>query len=156
MNNQNENGMSEIVKMVCRIIEGFIFLFGMYIVLFGHLTPGGGFAGGVILASAFVLILLAFGKERLNDVISEKTGLFLESFGALVFILGAAMGMLIMNSFFANYVNRLFGSMDFRFLSSGNILIYNIAIGVKVMAELFTVIYFLSVTHIFLKKRKKK
>jgi len=156
MNEQNEQGMSEIVKMVCRIIEGFIFLFGLYIVMFGHLTPGGGFAGGVILAGVFVLILLSFGKERLNNVISDKAGSFLESFGALVFILGAAAGMLIMNSFFANYTNRLIGSMPFRFLSSGNILIYNIAIGIKVMAELFVVIYFLSVTHILLKKRREK
>ncbi|HID57013.1 TPA: hypothetical protein EYP37_10830, partial [Candidatus Poribacteria bacterium] len=58
-----EQGMTVIVKTITRIVAGFITIFGAYIVLTGHLTPGGGFPGGVILACAFVLLTLAYGGE---------------------------------------------------------------------------------------------
>ena len=58
-----ERGMSVIVKTVTRLTLGFVLLYGVYIALNGHMAPGGGFAGGVIIALAFVHIMLAFGKE---------------------------------------------------------------------------------------------
>ena len=58
------NGMSLIVKRITRYTVGLIFLYGIYIVLHGHLTPGGGFAGGVIIALSFIHIVLAFGKKE--------------------------------------------------------------------------------------------
>ncbi len=59
MNNDPKEGMSLIVKTVNRWLKGFILLFGIYLVLYGHLTPGGGFPGGVVIACAFMLITLA-------------------------------------------------------------------------------------------------
>ena len=58
-------GMTIIVKTISSWIKVLIFLFGIYIILFGHLTPGGGFAGGVILASSYVLLMLAFDPANL-------------------------------------------------------------------------------------------
>jgi len=49
-------GMTIIVKTISSWVKILIVLFGIYIILFGHLTPGGGFAGGVILASSYVLV----------------------------------------------------------------------------------------------------
>lgn len=78
--------MSVIVKTVTRLTMGFILLYGIYITLNGHMAPGGGFAGGVIIALAFVHIMLAFGKETalfriharmLRIVISTSAILFL-------------------------------------------------------------------------------
>ncbi|MBU3958757.1 MAG: hypothetical protein KKE91_02725, partial [Candidatus Omnitrophica bacterium] len=57
-----EPGMTLIVKTITRLTVGLILLYGIYIVLHGHLTPGGGFAGGVIIALSFVHLMLAFGK----------------------------------------------------------------------------------------------
>ena len=56
-------GMTIIVKTISSWVKVLILLFGINIVIFGHLTPGGGFAGGVILASSYVLLMLAFGRE---------------------------------------------------------------------------------------------
>jgi len=53
-------GMTIIVKTISSWVKVLIVLFGIYIILFGHLTPGGGFAGGVILAASYVLLMLAF------------------------------------------------------------------------------------------------
>ena len=50
-------GMTVIVKTIASWVKVLIFLFGIYIIIFGHLTPGGGFAGGVILASSYVLLM---------------------------------------------------------------------------------------------------
>lgn len=46
----NEQGMTLIVKTVTRLTIGLILMYGIYITLHGHLGPGGGFAGGVIVA----------------------------------------------------------------------------------------------------------
>ena len=43
-------GMTVIVKTITGLISGLILLFGIYIVAHGHLTPGGGFAGGIIIS----------------------------------------------------------------------------------------------------------
>ena len=53
-------GMTLIVKTVTRWVKVFIFLFGVYIVITGHLGPGGGFAGGLIIACSYILLTLAF------------------------------------------------------------------------------------------------
>lgn len=55
--------MTIIVKTITRLTLGFILLYGIYIALNGHVSPGGGFVGGVIVALAFIHIMLAFGKE---------------------------------------------------------------------------------------------
>ena len=52
----NDGGMTLIVKNTARLVSGFITVFAVYIALTGHLGPGGGFAGGVILAAAAVLL----------------------------------------------------------------------------------------------------
>jgi multicomponent Na+:H+ antiporter subunit B len=56
-------GMTLIVKSISRITLGFIILYGVYITFNGDIGPGGGFAGGIIVALAFIQIMLAFGKE---------------------------------------------------------------------------------------------
>ena len=49
---------SVIVKTVCRILVPFIQMFGLYVIMHGHSSPGGGFQGGVILGSSFILLSL--------------------------------------------------------------------------------------------------
>ncbi len=56
MINNSKSGMSLIVKTVTGLVVCFIMLFGIYIILHGHLSPGGGFAGGVMVALSFVLL----------------------------------------------------------------------------------------------------
>ena len=59
-------GMSIIVKKVSQLVAPLIFMYGIYIILHGHLTPGGGFAGGAIISGAFILLVLSFGSELLK------------------------------------------------------------------------------------------
>ena len=65
-------GMTIIVKTISSWVKVLIVVFGVYIILFGHLTPGGGFAGGVILASSYILIMLAFGRKTAEENLPLK------------------------------------------------------------------------------------
>lgn len=57
---------SIIVKTFGSALAPFILMYGIYLILFGPVSPGGGFQGGVVLASAVVLVLLTHGKEKVK------------------------------------------------------------------------------------------
>ena len=76
-------GMSLIVKKITQLLIGLIFLFGINIILFGHLSVGGGFAGGVILTCGFILLMLAFGKDTTLGKMRTNVARFLSCTGAL-------------------------------------------------------------------------
>lgn len=127
-------GMTVIVKEVTKLISGFIFLYSIYIILYGHLTPGGGFAGGVILACGLVLLLLSFGREFTQTVYGPRGTAFWDVFGALCFLTVALLGYALGGVFFRNFLHREPG--DFTLLSGGIIPVCNVAIGIKVGAGL--------------------
>jgi len=128
-------GMTLIVKTITDFVAAFIVVFGAYIVLYGHLTPGGGFAGGVIIACAFILVMLAHGKEQAFARLPEKAAHALDSGGALAFLIIGWLGV-SGGFFFLNVFGR--GEM-FRLVSSGMIFPLNIAIAFKVGSSLFLV-----------------
>src|SRR4030066_70259 len=129
-------GMTVIVKKTTQLIAGIIFLYGIYIILHGHLTPGGGFAGGVILAGAFILRILAFGADAKGEDRSSLTASVFESIGGLLFIGVALAGMAITGIFFLNFLPK---GVPLALYSAGIIPICNIAIGIKVSAGLFSI-----------------
>ena len=139
-------GMTIIVKTVSSWVKILIFLFGMYIILFGHISPGGGFAGGVILASSYVLLMLAYGKDFAEENLPSEIASKLDCLGAFLFALVAILGLYIGGSFFVNFLyQKYLAGEAFRLISSGTIPLSNIAIGLKVGASLFLVIIYLSI-----------
>lgn len=135
----NKPGMTLIVKTITRYTVGLILLFGIYIVLHGHLTPGGGFAGGVIIALSFIHLMLAFGKEIALKKMSESTSSILESLGAIMFITIAIIGLAVSGYLFFNFLTAQKPNITtfFNLFSSGIIPLCNIAICLKVSAGLF-------------------
>lgn len=130
------NGMTLIVKRITRFTVSLIFLFGVYIVLHGHLTPGGGFAGGVIIALSFIHLVLAFGKDVALRRLSQASVSVIESLGGLMFWGLALLGILGGSYFFLNCLPK---GQPFRLFSSGIIVLCNIAIFLKVGAGLFAI-----------------
>jgi multicomponent Na+:H+ antiporter subunit B len=127
------DGMSPIVKNITRLVVGFIVLFGAYIVMYGHVTPGGGFAGGVILTGGLGLIVLAFGEVFARNVLTHDVAKITDSMGAMLFLLVSLFGY-ASGVFFLNLLPR--GTVGMLF-SAGTIPISNFAIGFKVGAGLF-------------------
>ena len=88
---------SILVKTLCRLLVPFIQLFGLYVIMHGHSSPGGGFQGGVILASSFMLLVLSDGLENVQQrfsvalvSVTTSTGVLLYAgVGVLCLLLGA-------------------------------------------------------------------
>ena len=130
-------GMTVIIKTVVRIIVGLVFLYGFYIILHGHLSPGGGFGGGVVLALGLLSVLLAYGRDDTLKWLRLGLVRDLENAGPLLFLGVGLIGMVWGGAFLANVLSK--GKL-FALLSSGIILPLNIVIGVKVGLSLFLVV----------------
>ena len=136
--------MTLIVKTIVRLLASLVMLFGVYLILHGHLTPGGGFAGGVIIAAGFVLLTLAFGKSLPLSKLSEKGASIFESIGALIFLGTALLGFA--GGYF--FLNLLPKGTAYKLFSAGIIPVCNIGIGLKVGTALFAVFVALIVLRI--------
>jgi len=130
-------GMSTIVKKVTQLMAGLIFMYGIYIILHGHLTPGGGFAGGAIVAGAFILLILAFGSSALKLKKEVGGSSNTESLAILMVVILALMALLFGSKvFFFNYLPK--GEAG-ELLSAGVIPLYNIFIGIEVAGAILTI-----------------
>ena len=120
---------SLIVRVSAQLIYPFIILLGAYVFIHGHLTPGGGFQGGAIIATG---VLLMFMSYRSFDV-NHKALTYMESLAGITFVVIGLAGLIWGGSFLQNFLplgipNELF--------SAGVIPIIYIAVGIKVGAEL--------------------
>ena len=124
---------SLIVHRGSQFLFPLILLFGGYIFLHGHLTPGGGFQGGSVIASAFLLLFLGNPGYRLR-----RTPLaVIESLAGLTFVIIGLIGLAIGGYFLNNFLPK--GS-EFALFSAGIIPILYAAIGLKVGVELAGII----------------
>ena len=98
------SGMSKIVKTISGIAFPFITIYGLYIIAHGHLTPGGGFQGGAIVASGCAMILISYGAIWTIGRVKEKNLSILESLGAVCFVLLAILGLGFGTVFFNNFL----------------------------------------------------
>ena len=135
MSREHDKGMSLIVKTITRLTVGLILLYGIYILSHGHVSPGGGFAGGIIVALSFVHLMLAYGKDVALKKLPRGVMTFLESTGAIMFLCIALLGFTA-GYFFLNFIGK---GEPFRLFSAGFIPLYNIAISLKVGAGLFAI-----------------
>jgi len=121
---------SEIVQTTLSILFPIILLFGVYIFINGHLTPGGGFQGGAVIASAILFFMLA----RPNESLSHMMLLRIESLSGFTYVMLGLLGVILAGGFLDNRVIPLgdFGSL----FSAGLIPLINILIGLKVGSEL--------------------
>jgi len=130
-------GMTTIVKKTTQILAGIIFLYGAYVVIHGHLTPGGGFAGGVIMAGSLIVIILAYGADFLK-LVKEKSGTtVIESIATILVIMLAAAGLLFGTKVFFN--NFLPKGIVGHLVSAGVLPLYNIFVGTEVAASIFII-----------------
>ncbi len=120
---------SLIVRTGANFLFPFIVLFGVYVFVHGHLTPGGGFPGGTIIASAALLLILGL-KDFKNKLTMTK---IIESLAGLTFAGLGLVGLFTNGSFLTNFLPS--GTMGLLVSSGITALIY-IAVGIKVAAEL--------------------
>ena len=125
--------VSEILNTASQVLVPIIILFGVYVFINGHLSPGGGFQGGAIIASAFVLMFIAQPKKE----IGHKAINILESISGVSFVLLGVAGIVFASGFLDNTILSLgtFGTL----FSAGLIPIIYIFLGLKVGSELTSI-----------------
>lgn len=156
INNNNSQGMSIIVKNTARCVKGLIFLFGIYLTLYGHITPASGFSGGIVFTCVFILITLAFGKSMALKILEKTTSYILNCLTALAFLLIATSGILFGGAFFDNFLEKMYPSSNFKVFSAGLIPIYNFLISINIGAGLFMVFIIFSVRRVIEVNGKRK
>lgn len=131
-------GMTVIVRTISRLIFGLMFLFGIYIVIHGHLTPGGGFAGGTLIAASAVMLILAYGADFIRDRIGALDPKFMESVGGVILISVGIIGILMGIAFYG-HVFPVGTAGDL--FSASNLPLLNIAVGIEVATGIFVIFY---------------
>ncbi len=126
---EDRPGPGELLITGSRLLVPLILLFGAYIFINGHLTPGGGFQGGAILASAVLLLLLTRPVKHFSHRLITR----LESVSGLVFVLVGVFGIILAGGFLDNRILPT-GELG-ELLSAGTIPIIYSFIGLKVGAE---------------------
>lgn len=127
-------GDDEILKIITQIILPFILVFGIYVVINGHLSPGGGFSGGTILGSALILHSSAFGKENTRRFFRFST--FTKAISGSLLFYGIAKGYSFMTGA-AHIDSGIRLGTPGNILSAGLILPLNIAIGIVVACTMY-------------------
>jgi len=131
--------MTLIVRTTTKLVSPFMVTYAAYLMLYGHLSPGGGFQAGVILAVSVILLITSHGYKRVKRKFRLKEVSLIESASAITVIMLAIAGI-IFGSFFYNFLRGgEFGSL----ISGGIIPIFNIAIGLKVGAGFALLFYIL-------------
>lgn len=129
-NRKERRQASEFIHTGAKLLAPVIVMFGAYIFLNGHLSPGGGFQGGAVIASAVLLLFLAFPEYKLKHGLLNT----IESLSGFGYVLVGLLGLYFAGGFLDN---RILPLGDFgKLLSAGAIPIIYTLIGLKVGIEL--------------------
>ncbi|CQR48038.1 putative monovalent cation/H+ antiporter subunit B [Paraliobacillus sp. PM-2] len=125
-----------IVSQTTQVFIPFLAILGMYLIFFGHLAPGGGFVGGVVIALIPILLTITYRVEFSEYKFKPDKKKVSEDIGAIGFVLIGLLGILTGSNFLANgQANVSLGDAG-ELISAGLIPYLNIMIGIKVGAGL--------------------
>ncbi len=130
-----EPDSDSILKTVAKVLIPVIFVFGIYVILNGHLGPGGGFSGGAIMGAGLILYCMTFGFEKTERFFTENTYRWISFTALTVYCLSKAY------SFYTG-ANGLHSHIPLgtpgAILSSGLIFVLNICVGMVVTCTMYT------------------
>lgn len=123
-----------ILQKIADLLVPLIFMFGIYIIFNGHLSPGGGFSGGAIIGAGLILYLNAHGFQKIGRFFSFRTFRVVSYCSLTFYALAKAY------SFFtgANHMESIISAgTPGNILSAGLILPLNIAVGLVVACTMY-------------------
>lgn len=129
--NKNRKRKDCIITTCVDIVLPITLVLGAYIILHGHLSPGGGFQGGVLIAGAIAIFFIGYGREKVLKTFHLNRLKVSEDLGALGFVFVASLGLIAGSAFFGNILPK---GNEGDLLSSGTIFLMNFAVGYKVLA----------------------
>jgi multicomponent Na+:H+ antiporter subunit B len=136
---ESQAEMTVMTRTIIRSLLPIVLVFGVYIVTYGHLTPGGGFQGGMIIVGAVMSFYLAYGYRAIRRFSDEALDIA-EHIGALIYLLVGLAALLAGLPFLANIIK---GGAAGALLSGGIVPLLNFAVGFKVAAGTLVVLLIL-------------
>lgn len=121
--------VSDALRVGMHAMAGIMIVFGIYIATHGQLTPGGGFQGGVILASVPLVVYLSGNVKAFNEIISNPLITAVECVGAGGYAIIGSAALFFGVPFLTN-IAPLGTTGDL--FSSGNIAIISVCVGLEV------------------------
>lgn len=145
--------MTKIVRTTADLFYPFCLTFGLYVVLHGHLSPGGGFQGGAVMATGIALLLVSRHYADITRYIRKNAMSLCEAVGLLMFIVLGLSGLVLGGSFLQNYLagsgSWLFGSTvgpgpdPGTLATSGTVALLNLAVGIEVFGGLSIILLYM-------------
>jgi len=120
-----------IVKCGADMLLPFAVVFGFYVILFGTVSAGGGFQGGVIVASACLLLYLGYGYKTATNAINMEVLRVNEAIGAILYTLLGVCGLVLGVRFCQNVFYNCGAVGDL--ISAGTITFMSYSVGYKVL-----------------------
>jgi len=127
----------EATRLVGYLMLPVTLIIGVDVVLHGHLTPGGGFQGGVVLATGLHLLYVAGSYPALDRLRPLEVFNILDGLGAAAFAAIGIAGLAFAGSFLTNIMG--FGSFG-QLLSAGTVPVLNVAVGLEVYAGIVAIL----------------
>ena len=134
-------GLGLLVRRAVAYLAALFLLFPVYIILHGHLSPGGGFQGGVSLAVALILLTVVFGTRNMSSAVGHGSLHTTESLSAAGFLLVGFVGVFQGVHFLTNAAAGFSRGDTGALLSGGAIPLLNIIIGLKVASGLGSIFF---------------
>lgn len=97
---------SDAIRTLGLALAGPLVAAGLYTASWSDVTPGGGFQGGAVIASALFVVLLSSEYETMRRVRSTRAMEVVEAFGAGAFVVLGVLGLGLAQAFFSNYLPR--------------------------------------------------
>ncbi len=120
-----------ILDLMSRKLAPFMFLFGFYLLSYGHLSPGGGFQGGVVIASGVILLAMSGGVEKVETLFPLGSLSLLESVTYFLLLATGVTGIVVGVGFLGSLSAA---ETALAVPRVGFILLLNVLIGLKVGA----------------------
>lgn len=117
--------VSTVVRFIVRVLAPFIALFAIYVILNGHVTPGGGFQGGTIIGALVIALSLVMSKEDADALLPRKAEHLLQAAAPIAFFVVGLAGLFAWGEYL--YFPR---DEELRWLSTLMLIIIEIGIGV--------------------------
>ena len=138
---RSDFGLGLLVRRAVAYLAALFLLFPAYIILHGHLSPGGGFQGGVSLAVALILLTVVFGTRNMSNAVGHGSLNTTESLSAAGFLLVGFVGVFQGVHFLTNAAAGFSRGDAGTLLSGGAIPLLNIIIGLKVASGLGSIFF---------------
>ena len=130
-----------VLKRVAAFLLPFIQMYGLYVIFHGHVSPGGSFAGGLVMGLAFIAFVTIYGLERGRAKLPENVTTLAESYGTLWYGLMGMVGIFKGAPFLANKLAGVdLGALGA--LSSGGLIsLIGLGVGIRVASTMITLFF---------------